>query len=106
MVSAYTKYDIQLIKVAPEDVPIQSETCRAFSEIKSNHKNSVHLVGLYTYCKVMHGAYNIKPKYFMWFVERAFLLRWALEIYLSCILPAIFHTSVFRSYKLKPNKIQ
>ena len=27
---------------------------------KSNHKNFVHLVGLYTYCKMMHGAYNIK----------------------------------------------
>ena len=28
--------------------------------IKSNHKNFVHLVGLYTYCKTMHGAYNVK----------------------------------------------
>ena len=27
---------------------------------KSNHKNFVHLVVLYTYCKMMHGAYNIK----------------------------------------------
>ena len=33
-------------KVAPDDGLIQSETCRA-----SNHKNFVHLVGLYTYCK-------------------------------------------------------
>ena len=23
-------------------------------------KNFVHLVGLYTYCKMMHGTYNIK----------------------------------------------
>ena len=29
---------------------IQSETRRAYMEIKSNHKNFVHLVGLYTYC--------------------------------------------------------
>ena len=29
-------------------------------KIQSNHKNFVHLVGLYTYCKMMHGAYNIK----------------------------------------------
>ena len=34
--------------------------------MKSNHKNFVHLVGLYTYFKMMYGAYNIKPtkKYF------------------------------------------
>ena len=29
-------------------------------KIKSNHKNFVHLVGLYTYCKMMHGVYNVK----------------------------------------------
>ena len=29
MVPAYTKYDVQLIKVVPEDGIIQSETCRA-----------------------------------------------------------------------------
>ena len=28
--------------------------------MKSNHKNSVHLVGLYTYCMVMYGAYIVK----------------------------------------------
>ena len=34
-------------------------------KMKSNHKNSVHLAGLYTYCKMMHGAYNVKrPKIF------------------------------------------
>ena len=49
-------------KVAPDDGLIQSETCRASNEkIKFNHKNSVHLVGLYTYCKMMHGAYSVKP---------------------------------------------
>ena len=37
-------------KVPPEDGLIQSETCRAYNEkIKSNHKNLVHLIGLYTY---------------------------------------------------------
>ena len=30
VVSAYTKYDKQLIKIAPEDGLIQSETCRAY----------------------------------------------------------------------------
>jgi hypothetical protein len=25
-----------------------------------NHKNFIHLIGLYTYCKMMHGAYNVK----------------------------------------------
>ena len=35
VVSAYTKYDIQLIKkVAPDDGLIQSETCRAYNENK------------------------------------------------------------------------
>jgi hypothetical protein len=49
MIPAYTKCDVQLIKVAPDDGLTYSETCRASNEkIKSNHKNSVHLVGLYT----------------------------------------------------------
>ena len=48
-------------KVAPDDGLRQSETCRASNgKIKSNHKNFVHLVGLYTYCRMMHGAYNVK----------------------------------------------
>ena len=47
--------------IVPEDGLIQSETCKAYIEkIKSNHKNSVHLVDSYTYCKMMHGAYTIK----------------------------------------------
>ena len=62
-IPAYTKCDVQLIKVAPDDGLIQSETCRAVNKkIKPNHKNFVHLVGLYTYCKMMHGAYNVKMK--------------------------------------------
>ena len=32
--------------------------------MKSNHKNFVHLVGSYTYCRMMHGAYNVKKKIF------------------------------------------
>ena len=49
-------------KVAADDGLIQSETCRASNEkIKSNHKNFVHLVGLYTYCRMTHGAYNVIP---------------------------------------------
>ena len=51
-------------KVAPENALIQSETYRASNgkqrTIKSNHKNFVHLGGLYTYCKMMHGAYKVK----------------------------------------------
>ena len=31
--------------------------------MKSNHKNFVHLVGLYTYCKMMHRAYNVTKLY-------------------------------------------
>ena len=51
-------YQIQCTayKVAPEDGLIQSETCRSSSgkqrTIKSNYKNLVHLVGLYTYHKL------------------------------------------------------
>ena len=33
-IPAYTKCDVQLIKFAPEDGLIQSETCRAYSENK------------------------------------------------------------------------
>ena len=54
----YTKCHVQLIKFSPDDGLIHSETCRASNEkIKSNHKNFVHLFGLYTYCRMMHGAY-------------------------------------------------
>ena len=28
--------------------------------MKSNNKNFVHLAGLYTYCRMMHGTYNVK----------------------------------------------
>jgi hypothetical protein len=28
--------------------------------MKCNHKTFVHLVGLYTYCKMMRGSYNVK----------------------------------------------
>ena len=46
--------------VAPDDGLIQSETCRASNrKTKSNYKNFVHLVGSYTYCRMMHGAYNV-----------------------------------------------
>ena len=52
-------------KFAPVDGLIQSETCRAFNgKIKSNHRNFVHLVGLYTYYKMKHGAYVVGSKSF------------------------------------------
>ena len=51
-------------KVAPDDGLTQSETCRACNgKIKSNHKNFVHLVGLYTYCRMMHDAYDAKQEH-------------------------------------------
>ena len=31
-------------------------------ENKAIHKNFVYLVGLYTYCKLMHGAYSVKSQ--------------------------------------------
>ena len=31
--------------------------------MKSKHKNFVHLVGSHTYCRMMHGAYNIKSNF-------------------------------------------
>ena len=58
-------------KVAPDDGLIQSETCRASNrKTKSNHKNSVHLVGLYTYCRMIHGAYDVK------FVDKVCSFAW------------------------------
>ena len=47
-------------KVTPDNVLTESETCRASNGKQSNYKNFVNLVGLYTYCKMMHGTYNIK----------------------------------------------
>ena len=44
-------------KVAPDDGLIQSETCTASNEkINSDHKNFVHLVGLYTYCAISNAS--------------------------------------------------
>ena len=66
-VSAYTGiYQLRCTayKVAPEDGIIQSETCRAFNGKQSNHTNFVHLVGLYTYFRMMHGAYIIKSTHY------------------------------------------
>ena len=61
---------VQLIKVSPENGLIQSETCRASNEkINSNHKNFVHLVGLYTYCKMMHGVYNVRLRLMVLYVR-------------------------------------
>jgi hypothetical protein len=50
----YTAY-----KVAPEDGLIRSKTFRASNGKKTNHKNFVHLVCLYTYYQMMHGADNV-----------------------------------------------
>ena len=51
-------------KVAPDDGLIQSETCRTSNEkVKSNHKNFAYLVGLYAYCKMMHGAYSVNLRF-------------------------------------------
>ena len=59
-ISAHTKHDIQLIKrlLVKKDWYSPKHVERTV-KIKSNHKNFVHLVGLYTYCKMMHGSYNI-----------------------------------------------
>ena len=54
-------------KVARDDGLIQSETCRASNEkMKSNHKNFMHVVGLYTYCRMMqvHTASNGNFKFY------------------------------------------
>ena len=48
-------------KVAPEERLVQTETCRAFNEKSSLiTRIFVHLVGLYTYYKMMDGTYNGK----------------------------------------------
>ena len=62
-VLTYTKCDVQLIKVVPGDGLIQSKHVECIMKIKYNHKNFVRLVGLCTYCKIIHGAYNIKLEY-------------------------------------------
>ena len=50
--------------IALDDGLIQSEICRASNgKIKSNQENFVHLVGLYTYCRMMHGAISDKNGY-------------------------------------------
>ena len=46
-----------------DDGLILSEICTAPKEkINSDHKNFVHLVGLYTYCNMMHGVYSVKKQ--------------------------------------------
>ena len=41
--------------------------------MKSNHKNFVYLVGLYTYCKKMHGVYNVKRTYVVLSIVQNFI---------------------------------
>ena len=54
-------YDIQLIKRLLLKIDWYSpKHVERILKVKSNHKNFVHLVGLYTYCKMMQGAYNVK----------------------------------------------
>ena len=47
-------------------------------KIKSNHKNFVHLVGSLTYCRMMHGAYNVKYKRNLC-VEEYIILKWIIK---------------------------
>ena len=48
-------------KVAPNDGLIQSETCRASNGKKvESQEFFVHLVGSYTYCRMLHGTYSVK----------------------------------------------
>ena len=48
-------------KVAPDDGLIYSETCRASNrKLILIQRILLHLVCLYTYCRMMHGAYKVK----------------------------------------------
>ena len=59
--------------------------------MKSKHKNSVHLVGFYTYCKMRHGAYNVK---LIWnFLSRNDYLKADAE----CRLKILHQSVVFRN---------
>ena len=42
---------------------------------KLNHKNSVYLVGLHIYCKMIHGPYNIKLMVFIYITVANITLR-------------------------------
>ena len=46
--------------IAPDDGLSSPKHVERILKIKSNYKNFVHIVGLYTYFKMMHGSYNIK----------------------------------------------
>ena len=34
--------------------------------MKSNRNNFMHLIGSYTYCRMMHGAYNVKIENYLY----------------------------------------
>ena len=61
-ITTYQSLRIQLVKNAPDDGPMRSETCRAniYDEWTQPLKNFVYLVGLHIYYKMIHGPYNIK----------------------------------------------
>ena len=59
-ISVYTKCNVQLIKSCSRrwTNTVRNIWCIQW-KIKSNYNNFVHLVGLYMYCKMMHGTYNV-----------------------------------------------
>ena len=90
MVPAYTKCDVLLIKVAPDDGLIQSETCRASNEkIKSNQKNFVLLVGFYTKCRGCHQN-KIQESASRWFLLYN-LSWWTVNIISNLALISVSH---------------
>ena len=68
-IPAYTKCDVQLIKVAPDDGLIQSKTCRASNEkTKFNHRNlSILFVCMHIVESCIYKSHNVTSKYTLHF---------------------------------------
>ena len=96
LLSAYTKYDIQHIKRLLLKMDWYSpKHVERILKIKSNHKNFVHLVGLYTYWRNdfettfsdRKGLYSLKWK--RAFIKKNFLLPICLFLTLTISLSEI-----------------
>ena len=68
-------------------------------ENKSNHKNFVHLVGLYTYFGMMHGAYNVKLNLYDYVYK---LLCY--NLFINLLLGRILLSYFFGRELLKPGR--
>ena len=55
----------------------------------------MHLVGLYTYCRMMHGAYNVKSSSYIWSIIQHYI--WHPVVHFFYMSQQILHKVLSKS---------